>query len=51
MLKKIATTKMLLIAFTVIVLLIAFICYGLITRCDNVAIYKYCPTAEPQSGR
>ncbi len=51
MLKKNSSPKILVIVFLVTVALIAVISYGLITRCDNVAIYKYCGAEEFHSGR
>ncbi len=45
MFKKLVTIKTLLI-----VLVVAFISYGLITRCENVAIYKYCEEENHQFG-
>jgi len=51
MLKKFATTKVLVIVCIVIAVLIGIIGYGLITRCDHIAIYKYCGAEGQQPGR
>lgn len=34
-----------------IVLMLIFIGYGLITRCEHVAIYRYCEEENHQFGR